>query len=41
VGAQFGKSWVIEAGLKPGERIIVEGLQKVRQDSAVTVAGKG
>ncbi|MGA3178790.1 MAG: efflux RND transporter periplasmic adaptor subunit [Verrucomicrobiota bacterium] len=41
VGAQFGKLWVIEAGLKPGERIIVEGLQKVRQDSAVTVAGKG
>jgi len=36
VGPQIGKQWLIEDGLKPGERIIVEGLQKVRQDSIVS-----
>jgi membrane fusion protein (multidrug efflux system) len=35
VGQQIGKSWIIEAGLKSGESIIVEGLQKVRADSVV------
>jgi membrane fusion protein (multidrug efflux system) len=29
-GARVGTLWVIESGLKPGERIVVEGLQKVR-----------
>lgn len=27
----LGPLWVVEAGLKPGERVIVEGLQKVRE----------
>jgi membrane fusion protein (multidrug efflux system) len=27
--------WVIDAGLKPGERVIVEGVQKARQGTAV------
>ena len=35
VGEQMGKSWIVEEGLKPGERIIVEGLQKVKQDTVV------
>lgn len=35
VGEQIGNSWIIESGLKSGERIIVEGLQKVRGDSLV------
>ena len=29
-GARFGNSWVIESGLEPGEKVIVEGLQKVQ-----------
>jgi multidrug efflux pump subunit AcrA (membrane-fusion protein) len=36
VGEQMGKSWIIEEGLKSGERIIVEGLQKVRADTVVS-----
>jgi membrane fusion protein (multidrug efflux system) len=36
VGEQIGKAWVIEDGLKAGERIIVEGLQKVHADSVVS-----
>ena len=35
VGQRFGSDWVIEEGLKPGERIVVEGLQKVREGAAV------
>jgi len=29
-GRQHGSEWVIEQGLSPGERVVVEGLQKVR-----------
>ena len=32
---RFGSLWVVEDGVRPGERVIVEGLQKVR--SGVTV----
>jgi membrane fusion protein (multidrug efflux system) len=35
VGEQMGKSWIVEDGLKSGERIIVEGLQKVRPGMVV------
>jgi len=35
IGIRFGNLWQIESGLKPGDRIIVEGLQKVR--NGVTV----
>jgi membrane fusion protein (multidrug efflux system) len=35
VGQQFGSDWIIEDGLKPGERIVVEGLQKVRDGATV------
>ena len=35
VGEPFGSLWVIEEGLKPGERVVVEGLQKVRDGEPV------
>ena len=35
VGPRFGSDWVIEEGLKPGDRIVVEGLQKVRDGATV------
>ena len=34
-GARVGDLWVIDEGLKPGERIVVEGLQKVRDGATV------
>jgi membrane fusion protein (multidrug efflux system) len=37
VGARVDSLWVIERGLKPGERVVVEGLQKIRQGSKVAV----
>ncbi len=37
VGARVDSLWVIESGLKPGERVVVEGLQKVRQGVKVAV----
>jgi membrane fusion protein (multidrug efflux system) len=36
VGERTGSLWVIDEGLKPGERVIVEGLQKVKAGMAVT-----
>lgn len=35
-GARIGDLWLIDSGLKAGEKIVVEGLQKVREGSAVT-----
>ena len=35
VGPREGSLWVIEEGLKPGERVIVEGLQRVREGATV------
>ena len=35
VGQRIGSDWVIEEGLKPGERIVVEGLQKVREGAPI------
>ncbi len=35
LGTQFGGSLLVLEGLKPGERIVVEGLQKVRQGAPV------
>jgi membrane fusion protein (multidrug efflux system) len=34
-GARIGDLWLIDEGLKPGERIVVEGLQKVREGATV------
>jgi membrane fusion protein (multidrug efflux system) len=36
VGERIGSSWVIEEGLKPGNRVIVEGLQKVKEGATVS-----
>lgn len=35
-GERIGSDWIISEGLKPGETIIVEGMQKVRAGSIVT-----
>ena len=35
VGERVGSLWVIEDGLKPGDRVIVEGMQKVRDGQTV------
>jgi membrane fusion protein, multidrug efflux system len=36
VGERDGSLWVIDEGLKPGERVIVEGVQKVKAGMSVT-----
>jgi membrane fusion protein (multidrug efflux system) len=36
VGERVEALWVIDAGLRPGDRVIVEGLQKVRPGMVVT-----
>ena len=36
VGQRFGGMWEITEGLKPGERVIVQGAQKVQEGAAVT-----
>ena len=35
VGDRVGKMWIVTEGLKAGERVVVEGLQKVRDGAAV------
>ena len=35
VGPREGSLWVIEEGLKPGERVVIEGLQKIRDGMVV------
>jgi membrane fusion protein (multidrug efflux system) len=37
VGERVGNLWIVNEGLKPGERVVVEGLQKVRDGSPVKV----
>jgi membrane fusion protein (multidrug efflux system) len=37
-GERVGTMWVIEDGLKPGERVVAEGTQKVRPDTVVNPA---
>jgi membrane fusion protein (multidrug efflux system) len=36
VGERVSTMWIIDKGLKPGERIVVEGVQKVREGTLVT-----
>ena len=36
VGPKSGGEWVIEQGVQPGERVVTEGLQKVRTGTKVT-----
>ena len=35
VGERIGTMWIIDEGLKPSERVVAEGVQKVRQGAAV------
>jgi membrane fusion protein (multidrug efflux system) len=35
VGERAGAMWIIEEGLKPGERVVAEGVQKVRPGEQV------
>ena len=35
VGPREGSLWVIDEGLKPGERVVVEGLQRIREGATV------
>jgi membrane fusion protein (multidrug efflux system) len=35
VGARTGTDWVITAGLQPGEKVVVEGLQKITNGAVV------
>ena len=35
-GQTLGTMWVIDEGLKAGEQVVVEGLQKVREGGLVT-----
>ncbi|MGO2132708.1 MAG: efflux RND transporter periplasmic adaptor subunit [Halomonas sp.] len=37
-GQTLGDQWIVESGLKAGERVVVEGLQKIRVGSVVSVA---
>jgi len=37
VGDRVGTAWIIESGVKPGELVIVEGLQKVQSGSTVKI----
>ena len=34
VGDRVGTSWIVAAGLKPGERVVVEGIQRVQTFAA-------
>jgi membrane fusion protein (multidrug efflux system) len=35
VGDRTGALWIIEEGLKPGESVVVEGLQRIKPGAAV------
>lgn len=36
VGEKVGSMWIIEDGLKPGESVVAEGIQRIRPDQVVT-----
>lgn len=35
VGPQVGELWVIDSGVSPGDKVVVEGLQKIREGAVV------
>lgn len=37
VGDRVGPMWIVEGGIKPGEQVVVEGLQKVQNGSTVKI----
>jgi RND family efflux transporter MFP subunit len=38
IGERVGPLWIIQEGLKPGQRVVVEGLQKVKEGASVTTS---
>jgi membrane fusion protein (multidrug efflux system) len=36
VGERVGTNWIVQQGLKPGEKVVVEGFMKVREGMQVT-----
>jgi membrane fusion protein (multidrug efflux system) len=38
VDRAVGQDWLVKEGLKPGDRVIVDGLQKIRPGIAVQIA---
>ena len=40
VGARFGSQWIVTEGLKPGERVVVEGGDRVRAGQKVRLAAE-
>jgi membrane fusion protein (multidrug efflux system) len=38
IGGAFGHYWIVTEGLKKGEKVIVQGLQKVKQGATVAIA---
>jgi len=37
VGNRVGPMWIVESGVKPGERVIIEGLQRVQSGATVKI----
>ena len=37
IGGQTGTDWIVEEGLKAGDRIVIDGLQKVVPGQPVTI----
>jgi membrane fusion protein, multidrug efflux system len=37
MGERIGAMWEVTEGLKPGDKVVVEGLQKAREGAQVTV----
>jgi membrane fusion protein (multidrug efflux system) len=37
MGERVGALWIVEDGLKPGEKVVVEGVQKVREGVTVKI----
>jgi len=35
VGDQIGSDWIVKSGLKPGDRVVIEGTQKVKEGELV------
>jgi membrane fusion protein, multidrug efflux system len=36
-GDHVGPMWIVEGGVKPGEQVVVEGLQKVQNGATVKI----
>jgi len=35
IGDHSGSMWIVEEGLKPGENVVVEGIQRIRAGAVV------